>query len=70
MPTFKDRRTGELREVPAEHVDWHNRDPEAFANWQEMADKQDEFVTAFSKVYKDHHADFSWDNPDHYLNKS
>ena len=29
-----------------------------------------EFAEAYSKAYKDHHDRFSWDNPDHYLNKA
>jgi len=69
MPTFHDRRTGEVREVPTEHVDWATRDPEAYANWQAHADSIDELAEGMSKAYKNHHDTFSWDNPDHYLNK-
>ena len=28
-----------------------------------------ELAEAWSKAYKNHHDTFSWDNPDHYLNK-
>ena len=69
MPTFHDRRTGEVREVPAEHVDWHARDPEAYINWQASADALKEAGEAMDQVYSRHHETFSWDNPHHYANK-
>ena len=52
MTTYQDRRTGQTREVPAESLEWHARDPEGFASWQAYADAINEAGAAMDKVWR------------------
>lgn len=68
-PTFFNSYTQKNEVVPEEHREWHSRDPQAFASWKAHADSIDAAGEAMSKALGRHHETFSWDNPNHYLNK-
>ena len=68
-PTYFNTYTNKESVVPAEHREWHARDPKAYASWQSFDDSINAAGEAMSKALGRHHETFSWDNPNHYLNK-
>lgn len=70
MPTFHDRRTGEVREVPEADLEWYNRDPEGFQTWHDRHADLAKWGEAMDEAYGKHTETFSWDNPNHYADRA
>jgi hypothetical protein len=68
-PTYYNTYSRSNQIVPEQDRDWHSKDPEAYSSWASTDASINAAGEAMSNALKNHHELFSWDNPNHYLNK-